>query len=180
MGKLQSYNRLVIQVSLKGAEPVKYKIVERDSFQVVGVKREYSLCNGENLIEIPKFWNDAHQDGTDEKLFQLNNGRIKGVLGVCVDKSNEQSKQMDYWIATEYDGNAPEGFQSLTVPAAKWAAFEVHGPMPDAMPKAWKRIFSEWFPSSGYESASTPELEVYSDDDPSNPDLYSEIWIPIK
>lgn len=34
-------------------------------------------------------------------------------------------------------------------------------------------------PSSGYKHAGTPELEVYSDEDPSSPDLYSEIWIPV-
>ncbi|MEW9677280.1 GyrI-like domain-containing protein [Lentibacillus sp. L22] len=54
--------------------------------------------------------------------------------------------------------------------------FEVHG----AMPKTWKQIFSEWFPSSGYKHAGTPELEVYLDENPSSPDLYSEIWIPVK
>lgn len=37
IGKLQSYNRLTIQVSLKGAVPMKYRIVERDAFQVTGL-----------------------------------------------------------------------------------------------------------------------------------------------
>ncbi|WP_028778707.1 AraC family transcriptional regulator [Shimazuella kribbensis] len=180
VGKLQSYNRLIIQVSLKGAEPMRYRITERDTFQVIGVKRGFSLVNEENLVGIPKLWNEVHQDGTNGLLFRLNNGKIKGILGVCVDKSHVQPNQMDYWIATEYDGDVPKGLLSLNIPASKWAVFEVHGPMPDAMPKIWKQIFSEWFPSSGYEHAGTPELEVYSDDDPSNPNLYSEIWIPIK
>ncbi|CRH75300.1 DNA gyrase inhibitor [Chlamydia trachomatis] len=52
--------------------------------------------------------------------------------------------------------------------------------MPDSMQQAWKRIFSEWFPTSGHEHAGTPELEVYDNADASNPDYYSEIWIPIK
>ncbi|SMO94609.1 hypothetical protein SAMN06264849_11761 [Melghirimyces algeriensis] len=34
-GKLASYNRLIIQVNLKGAKPMKYRIVEREGFQVV-------------------------------------------------------------------------------------------------------------------------------------------------
>jgi AraC family transcriptional regulator len=38
----------------EGAEPMKYKVVERDGFQVVGIKREFSLVNGENLLGIPK------------------------------------------------------------------------------------------------------------------------------
>ncbi|WP_164988926.1 GyrI-like domain-containing protein [Fictibacillus sp. S7] len=36
------------------------KIVERDSFQVVGVRREFSCVNGENPREIPKMWDDVH------------------------------------------------------------------------------------------------------------------------
>jgi AraC family transcriptional regulator len=38
IGKLQSYNRLSIQVSLKGAKPMQYRIVERGAFLVAGIK----------------------------------------------------------------------------------------------------------------------------------------------
>ncbi|KQU15054.1 AraC family transcriptional regulator [Bacillus sp. Leaf13] len=181
IGKLTFYERLVIQVILKGEIPMKYNIIERDSFQLIGIKQEFSLVNGENLIGIPKLWDKVNSDGTDDQLGKLNNGQIKGLLGVCADKRIlEQNETMDYWIATEYDGQVPEGYSSLTIPASKWVIFEVHGPMPDAIQEVWKRIFSEWFPTSGYEHAGTPEMEVYTDDDASNPDYYSEIWIPVK
>lgn len=179
-GKLKSYNRLTIQVTLKGAEPMKYKIIERESFQVVGIKRELSCANGENLTEIPKMWADVHSDGTNDLLFKLNNGVIKGVLGVCVDKRDIQPLLMDYWIAAEHDGDIPEGLMNLEIPASKWGVFEVHGPMPDAIQKVWKQIYSEWFPSSKYEHAGTPDLEVYGSGDPWGPEYYSEIWIPLK
>ncbi|WP_256380231.1 GyrI-like domain-containing protein [Geobacillus sp. GHH01] len=94
--------------------------------------------------------------------------------------SGTQSKQvMDYWVATEYDGDTPDGLLKFEVPASKWVVFEVHGPMPDSMQKAWNQIFSEWLPSSGYEHAGKPALEVYTDEDPFSPDFYSEIWIPV-
>ncbi|SEN54764.1 AraC family transcriptional regulator [Lihuaxuella thermophila] len=178
MGKLKSYNRLMIQVSLKGVDPMQYKIVERDSFQVVGIKREFSCVNGENHVNIPKLWNEVNANGTSDLLFQLNNGQIKGVLGVTANY-NDEKKVIDYWVATEYDGEAPDGLLTLQIPASKWAVFEVHGPMPHAMTNAWKQIFSEWFPSSGHEHAGTPELEVYPDGDPYHSDYYSEIWIPV-
>lgn len=177
MGKLKSYNRLVVQVSLKGAEPMQVKIVEREGFQIVGVKREFSLINEENLVGIPKMWDKINGEGTDEQLFKLNNGPVEGVVGVCVENDSES---IDYWIGTAHEGSVPNGLSTLEIPTSKWAVFEVHGPMPDAMQKAWKQIFSEWFHSSGYKHAGTPELEVYSDEDPSSPDLYSEIWIPVK
>src|SRR5690625_373531 len=176
-GKLKSYNRLVVQVSLKGAEPMQVKIVEHEGFQIVGVIREFSLVNEENLVGIPKMWDKINEEGTDDQLFRLNNGPVEGVVGVCVVKDSES---IDYWIGTAHEGSAPNRLSTLEIPTSKWAVFEVHGPMPDAMPKAWKQIFSEWFPSSGYKHAGTPELEVYSDENPSSANLYSEIWIPVK
>ena len=120
-------------------------------------------------------------DGTCDSIAQLNNGPVNGVLGVCVvDETSKQTQQMDYWIATAYEGDKREDLLQREIPASKWAVFEVHGPMPEAMHRVWKQIFSEWFPSSGYEHAGTPELEVYPMEDASNSDYYSEIWIPVK
>lgn len=180
LGKLQSFNRLVIQVSLKGAEPMKYSIVERDGFKVVGVKREFSLINDENLKGIPKMWDEVNTDGTCDSLIEKMNGQIKGVLGVCVDQTTPQKRAIDYWVAVDHEGGDLDGFLTLDIPTSKWAVFEVHGAMPNAMQKVWKQIFSEWFPSSGYEHAGSPELEVYPGGNPSDPNYYSELWIPVK
>ncbi|MBM7648067.1 AraC family transcriptional regulator [Bacillus ectoiniformans] len=178
-GKLKSYNRLTIQVKLKGADPMQYKLADLESFEVIGMKQAFSYANGENLAGIPKMWNNANQDGTSDTLISKNNGPVKGILGVCVDNDSE-AKQMDYWIAAASDEEASEKLSKLEIPASKWAIFEVHGAMPDAMQNAWKKIFSEWFPSSGYEHAGTPDLEVYTFGDASSSDYYSEIWIPVK
>jgi len=180
-GPLQSYNRLVIQVSLKGAEPMKYRIEEKEAFQVVGVKRTYNCQSGENTREIPQFWNEMNSKDFDKQLIQLNNGEIKGVLGVCVPDSNyAQNSLIDYWIAADHVGDVPDNLLAMDIPASKWVVFEVHGPMPDAMQNTWKQIYSEWFPSNPYEPIASAELEVYSEQDPFSPDCYSEIWIPIK
>lgn len=181
MGRLTFYERLVIQVKLKGAEPMKYNVLERESFTVTGIKREYSLKNGENLKGIPVLWDQVNADGTSGRLEKLINGQIKGLLGVCVDKRGDGYQDtIDYWIAAEHQGKLPEGFSTLTIPASKWVVFEVHGPMPEAMQKTWQQIFTEWFPTSGYQHAGTPELEVYPEDDPAASNYYSEIWIPVK
>ncbi|MBM7551165.1 AraC family transcriptional regulator [Thalassobacillus pellis] len=181
-GRLTSYNRLIIQVNLKGAKPMDYHIVEKEKFQVVGIKKEFSLECEENLTGIPVMWEKVNKEGTDQVLFQLNDETVKGILGVCVEKDLDaaSSPKMDYWIAASSQAEPPEGMETLEIPAAKWAAFEVRGPMPGAIQETWKRIFSEWFPSSGYEHAEAPGMEVYTEGDPSSPDYESEIWIPIK
>lgn len=180
-GQIQSYNRLVIQVSLKGAEPMKYKIVEKEKFQVIGIKRTYNCQNGENLQSIPQFWNEMNSKNFDQQLIQLNNGSIKGTLGVCIPNTDQgQNGFIDYWIATDHVGEVGENLLALEIPASKWVVFEVHGPMPDAMQNTWKQIYSEWFPSNPYKPTGTAELEVYPNEDVYSSDSYSEIWIPIQ
>ena len=179
-GELTSYNRQVIQVNLKGADPMKVRMVERDGFQIAGVKQEFSCVNGENLVGIPEMWNEVHQNGINDLLFDMNTGQIQGVLGVCVDVPSDEGQAIEYWISTEFEGTAPERLMTMEIPAAKWAIFEVIGPMPHAMQETWKKILSEWFPSSGFEHTTTPAMEVYSKGNPSNPDYFSEIWIPVK
>ncbi|MGH2317143.1 effector binding domain-containing protein [Planococcus sp. SE5232] len=178
LGELQAFNRLVIQVNLKGADPMKYRIVEKQSFQAIGIKRQFSLTGGENMAGIPKMWKELNQHGTSSTIASLNDGEIKGLLGICADYQDGQT--MDYWIAAESTQSVPEGFSQLEVPASTWGIFEVHGAMPDAMPKVWKQIFSEWFPSNQYENAGTAELEVYPEGDPYQEEYVSEIWIPLK
>lgn len=158
-----------------------YKIIEKEAFQVVGVKRTYNYQNGENVKGIPQFWSDVHMDRTNDVLFSINNGAIDGLLGVCiVNEDQKNNGLLDYWIATAHDGEVPEGLLSCQLPASKWIIFEVHGAMPDAMQETWKKIYSEWFPSSSYEVTGIPQLEVYKNGDTTNPNYYSEIWIPVK
>lgn len=206
MGKLQSYSRLIIQVSLKGAEPMKYRVVERSAFRIVGVKREV-LCGGEDGSPsegIGEFWGQANGDGTVQRLLELNRGTIRGVLGVT-DNYDAQKNVIDYWIAVETgesgrgsevgersttgeenepgersEAVVPGDFADMDLPASRWVVFEVKGPAPAAMVNTWTRIYSEWLPSSGYEFADAAALEAYIDPDPFRSDSLNEIWVAVK
>lgn len=173
---LQSYNRLIIQVSLKGADPMKYKIIDKEAFQVIGVKENIVCSTKDTDATIPKLWGKVAQDGTLDSLAKLNNGPVEGILGMT-DNYREKDDMLDYWIATAYNGDdVPDGLFKLKIPASKWVVFEVSGPIPEAIPDTWKKIYSEWFPSNGYQPASIPSLEVYIGEYP-NPSC--EIWVPI-
>ncbi len=180
-GKLNAYSRLTIQVNLKGADPMRYRVVERDEFQVIGTKRTFSLKNDQNTKEIPTMWSERSKDGTIAKLAQLNDGQIKGLLGVCIDNQvNTSLQEVEYWIAVDSTTDESSEFEKLILPASTWGVFEVHGPAPTSIPKVWRKIFSEWLPSNPYEHAETPELEVYLDEDVFKENAYAEIWIPLK
>ncbi len=172
---VQSYNRLVIQVHLQGAEPMKHHIVEQEAFSITGIKQRFSYVDGQHLQGIGNMWEEAYNSGLEDRILALNDGVIPGLLGVCVDQAEIQDKQMEYWIATTYKGEQPEGLSTLTFPASKWVVFEVEEPMPQGIQRLWKRIVGEWFPSNSYEHAWLPELEVYR-----GMNQPPQIWIPIK
>ncbi|KAA9029445.1 AraC family transcriptional regulator [Niallia endozanthoxylica] len=179
IGKLQSYNRLTIQVNLKGAEPMKYQIVERDAFQVIGVKRECPCGADTEGPGIPEFWGEVNANGTVNKLIPFINGEINGLLGMT-DKYNAEKNTIDYWVAAEHVGEVPDGLLSYEFPASKWVVFEVQGPAPIAMVNTWKQIYSEWIPSNGYEIAELPAIEAYIDSNLHSPNSLNEIWLAVK
>ncbi|SDY26458.1 AraC family transcriptional regulator [Evansella caseinilytica] len=179
IGKLQSYNRLTIQVKLKGAEPMNYRIVERDAFQVVGIKRECPCGEEAEDAGIPEFWGEVNANGIVDRLVQLMNSEMKGVLGIT-DNYDEENNSIEYWIAVEHSGEGPGDLTSLEFPKSKWVVFEVHGSAPTAMPEAWKQIYTEWIPSNGYEVAEIPAIEAYTDPDPYRTDASNQIWLAVK
>lgn len=55
----------------------------------------------------------------------------------------------------------------MDIPAFTWVVFESKGMMPEKneIQNVWKRIYYEWFPSSGFEQVEGPCLEKYFRDD---------------
>lgn len=181
---LKAFPRLSFHITVIGAVEMEYSIIHKAAFKVMGKTTPITTKNGENFKLVPGFWETCMTDGTDEKLCEQV-GKM-GMLGICMDFSQEM-EQFTYMIAVEDNGNVPSGMTSVEIPEADWAVFPCIGPMPDAMQQVWKRIFSEWFPATGYEHDDKPELEVYPpqcndgrSDDTQAENYRSEVWIPIK
>jgi len=181
--EIKAYPRLSFQIQLKGAERMNYKIIEKDAFKVVGKAIRVSTEDGENLKRIPEFWNECNSDGSCESLF-AKMGDL-GVMGICMGDAGDsgadgEDSMFTYMIAIQKPEETLEiELVEELIPAASWAVFEAIGPMPDAIQDVWKSIYSEWFPSTGYEHAGGPELEIYYPGNPSDKDYKSEVWIPI-
>lgn len=152
------------------------RIEERPAFKVVGIKEEVSLIDGENLREIPKFWERVNLDGIASEITNLSTIEPRGLLGIC---TNIRDQKMDYWIAVATTEATPLEFEEVVIEAKMWAVFEVAGPLPMAIQAAWKFVFSEWLPHSDYLHAEGPEVEWYSIGDTTAENYLSEIWIPI-
>ncbi|WP_310605012.1 AraC family transcriptional regulator [Anaerosporobacter sp.] len=168
---LKAYPRVTFSLSIKGVIEMKYRIEQKDSFVVVGVKQRFSNIDGlgEN---VGKMWSETPQE-TIAQISSLGNGLVGVYSGMYEDNTT------DYYIASITEKDCPKTLCNLEIQSLTWAVFEIIGPMPTAMAEVWGRIFSEWFPTSGYEHAEAPEIEWYSNGDLSSSDYKSEIWIPV-
>ena len=175
---LKAYPRITFKLSVTGASEMKYRIEKKAAYKIAGVKKQLPVNVEENFTEIPKFWGESIASGLMEKLCEIMNYEPFGILGVCA--TSRESKVFDYYIAAATNKETPEGLDSYIVPEMTWAIFECIGAMPNAIQDLEKRIVSEWLPSSGYEYADGPDIEVYPEGDTSSPAYKSEVWLPIQ
>lgn len=174
---LKAFPKLSFHISIKGDKDMNYKLIEKDSFKVIGKSKRITTKDGENLKLIPQFWDECVADGSYETICSL--AGANGVFGLCMDfEANYEA--FTYMIAVEDNGTVLEDFCIAEVPAARWAVFESIGPIPSAIQKVWERIYSEWFPATAYQQEEGPQLEVYPVGNITDPDYTCEIWIPIK
>jgi AraC family transcriptional regulator len=181
--RLKTWPRLSVSLVLKGSEAMEYRIENKEAFGITGLAIRVSGANGENLVEIPKFWQRANSGGQVAALAKAmpKASRLE-VMGVCA-TDDPASETITYLIAIETPADRsglPEGCVDLGVPASTWAVFPSRGPMPAAIQEVWRRIMTEWLPGSGYEHAEGPDLEVYPEGDTMSAGYYCEVWMPVR
>ena len=184
--QLKAYPPMQFQLCIKGATVMKYRIVEQKAFRLVGYKLPtMRMKNFEQFKEIPKFWDEHFANGNFAKLMSINlsekhdNGRVDGVLGICV-VPDIDSDALDYYIATAYEGESPEGMEEIIVPDCTYAVFECRGKIPFSVQDMTRRLYGEWLPNSDYEWANAPDIERYFDGDPTSEDYVCELWLPVR
>ncbi len=174
---IKSFAPLKIKFSLEGGYIMDYKIIEKDSFTVIGASRIFKYESATR--EIPKFWTEHYQTGKGKF--------VCGMYGICIDESMG-SDEFQYLIADNYNPSReiPEGFVTRIIPGHTWAVFPCKGAMPKSLQAVNEKIYSEWLPNcKDYEIAAGYNIEMYNDpvDYPKgtqDENYYSEVWIPVK
>lgn len=169
---VNSFSPIVFTVAVKGATEMNYRIETRDAFRIVGVSAPLAQEIENNFMVVPKMWESAAVDGTIQKLAGMMDAPPMGLLGVSACNDAEQWK---YFIAVSSTGESDE-FEEYIVPASLWAIFSGRGTN-QSIQELERRIVTEWLPTSGYEYANAPDIEVYLNPDPQ--DAQYEVWIPV-
>ncbi|WP_053714195.1 AraC family transcriptional regulator [Streptomyces sp. XY413] len=178
---LTAQPRMSFRVVVEGSTSMRYRIVEKESFRVVGRKATVPLVH-EGLNEAAS----AHVESLDERAIVRMKALVgcepQGILSAVVHltDSREEGAEVDYWVGVAaLPGATAEGLDRLDVPAGTWAVFDNRGPYPGALQELWRDVFTQWFPSNPYASRPGPELlltqpvEVGAETD-------SQLWIPVE
>lgn len=169
---LKSFPPITFKVTVKGAEEMNYRIEKRDAFRIIGVSSPLFQEIEKNFTIVPNMWQNASMDGTIQKLAGMMDAEPYGLLGISACSDEEEWK---YFIAVSSTKECG-GFEAYTVPASTWAVFPGEGTN-QSIQELEQRIVTEWLPSSGYEYANAPDIEVYINPDPQNAKY--EVWIPV-
>ncbi|MET7293168.1 AraC family transcriptional regulator [Streptomyces griseoloalbus] len=177
---LVSQPRLAFRLTVEGSSSMRYRVVDRPDFNVVGLKTRVPLVHtGPNQAIIDFVRGIGPQ--TLERLEKLSDQDPQGIVAVCddLDPSRAEGTELDYYHGVITTASAPEGTTVLSVPAGTWAVFNTSGPAPQAIQELWRDVFTQWFPSNPYRSRPGPEI-LRTRLSPDGTEADAELWLPVE
>lgn len=170
---ITAFPPLTFKMTIKGVEQMNYRIETKEAFRIVGISQPLHKDLEKNFEIVPTMWQTVATNGTLPKLAGMINTEMKGLLGLSICNDEEEWK---YFIAVASTANCDQ-LEEYIIPSATWAIFDGAGDN-ISIQELERRIVTEWLPTSGYEYANAPDIEVYLNPDPQNA-IY-EVWIPVK
>lgn len=169
---LKAYPAIKFSLAVSGKEEMSFRIEKKAAFRILGKSAPLQKVLEENFAAIPYEWDAALENGMLSELYSLMDGQPEGLLGVSVHNKEEWK----YFIAVS-SAERNTRFEEYEIPAATWAIFSGRGTNV-SLQNLERRVIREWLPSSGYEYAEIPDIEVYIKADPE--DAVYEYWLPVK
>ncbi|RYU11423.1 AraC family transcriptional regulator [Nocardioides iriomotensis] len=171
--------RLVVE----GSSSMRYRIVEKPAFGLVGFRARVPLVHeGPNaaIMEFVRGLDPAARARVEALADQEPAGLVSVSDGIADDRA--EGSELDYWQAVVTGAEAPDGVpgvERLEVPAGTWVVFEGEGPVPEAFQHLWRDAYVEWFPSHPYRTRPGPEL-LSTRLDPDGTRGTAALWLPVE
>ncbi|RKS08815.1 AraC family transcriptional regulator [Nocardiopsis sp. Huas11] len=181
---LTSQPRMTFRLTIEGSGAVRYRIVEKEAFRLVGVRARVPLVHeGENAA-ITAFVRGI-DPATAQEIGRLSDQEPRGVVSVTddIDAQRREGTELDYYQAAATSADVPEGMEGLEVAAGTWAVFpSEEGPetFPESLQRLWADAFAQWFPAHpAYRMAEGPSiLRVAYGAGLSGAE--AELWLPVE
>ncbi|MGM0884466.1 MAG: AraC family transcriptional regulator [Bacillota bacterium] len=181
---LKAFPRISFQIQIKGETEMKYRIVEEKASTVVG---KDVIIKKDPFTEIPAFVEGIWKNGTHDRINEAVGRSVGSLLnGYYFDFSEDGTRRYMMGVELPEGKEAPDGLITLHVPNQSYAVFESRESIPDdveiglEIQNVWRRIYSEWFPSSNFEQVEGLCMEKYYWANDSHTESICEVWIPVR
>lgn len=179
---IRSYSKMAFKISITGVNAMVYRLVEKESFRIIGIMKTVPLVFTGPNKDIDEMWRSL-RPGDIKAWKAMPPTEPSGIISASVNFSQERmagSGTLDHYIGVATTSHEHQAEACLEVAAGTWAVFEVRGDFPVNLQNVWGRIYSEWFPVSPYQLREGPEILWNEGPDTSKVDFKSEIWIPVQ
>jgi AraC family transcriptional regulator len=165
---LRFYSRLTFALTMTGVNEMRYRVIDREPFDVLGIRRTTPYGGGT--------WAIVKSDGTAERLRAISGHPCD--LGLCFGFDRDGND--DYMCGVEYAREDIEGFDQYRCPAATWLVFTAEGSISGGvLGQIWKRIYAEFMPQNEYRQLDLPTVEQYIEWDQAADACRVDIFIPV-
>jgi len=182
---LKLFPPITFQIKIQGVQEMNWRIEEREAFEVFGIER---IFKNDETNKVPDFWSECYHTGLYHKLFydaggigdpdkeQTGISVVNAICGYCESGENTFPYML---CAFKKESCKTDGYKIFEVPKTTWAVFksEEEDNPGKQIPTLFNRAYSEWLPSSGYDKAIGPDMEMYYISNSGK--YYEEVWIPV-
>ncbi|MGC5659098.1 AraC family transcriptional regulator [Micromonospora sp. WMMD723] len=177
---LHSQQRLSFRLVVEGSGSMRYRVVEKPAFRLVGRRARVPLVHEGMNPAIVAFVRGIPAE-TTARIEALSDQEPAGIVNVSdlLGEDRSEGVELDYWYGAVTGADVPDDLEALDVPAGTWAVFAASGEFPAAVQHLWRDVFTQWFPSNPYRSRPGPEISsvriaaggTHAD---------AELWIPVE
>ncbi|MEE1927559.1 AraC family transcriptional regulator [Streptomyces sp. TRM 70351] len=177
---LRSQPRMSFRLIVEGSGTMRYRVVEKEGFHLVGRKARVPLVHEGMNPAIVAFVRGIGQE-TVRRIEALNDQEPHGIVNVSdnVADPGTEGSELDYYHGVVTGAPVPDDLDALAVEAGTWAVFENEGEFPVAIQYLWRDVFTQWFPSNPYRSRPGPEM-VHARVSPDGTRADAQLWIPVE
>ncbi|NLU66986.1 AraC family transcriptional regulator [Streptomyces sp. HNM0574] len=177
---LYSQPRMSFRLIVEGSSSMRYRIVERDGFRMVGRGTRVPLVYEGMNPAIVEFVRSIGRE-TLGRWEECAAGEPGGVVAAVSNHAADDTEgtEIDYFHGVVSGTEVPGASERLDVGPGTWAVFESSGAFPQAVQYLWRDVYTQWFPSNPYRSRPGPSLSrtTVSDD---GTHAEAELWIPVE
>lgn len=173
IGSVKIYPPVSFELNIRGAKEMDFKIVDVDSFEVLGLSKQFGCQAGDRFKQENIMWS-VDAEHYPERICNGYDGTWYGIW----DNGN-------YSIARNEEDVEYNNLEKITIPSGKYAVFttEKGGYAGTELPRLHDLIFNSWLPNSNYKIKKEYIIEVYhlaTDKVERRKNRYYEMWIPIE